>query len=85
MYATAYAGFMNYARQEGFTATGGDSGAVVLAGLAILLMIVVQLFIVQFLWNTVLTRVVSVVRPLPSLVYTLGLLVLVAMILPGAV
>ena len=46
-------------------------------------MIVIQLFVVQLLWNTVLTRVVTVVKPLPSLLYTLGLLVLVAMVSPG--
>ncbi len=80
MYNKLYTYFGNYT--EGFSSS--NPGEVVLIALGILLMIIVQLFIVQFLWNTVLTRVVSVVRPLPSILYTLGLLVLVAMILPGA-
>jgi len=49
------------------------------------LVIVIQLFIIQFLWNNVLVKVVSVVRPLKSLLYTLGLLILVVMITPNAV
>ena len=83
MYSKMYTYFANYAGQEGFS-SNGNSGAVILATLGIILLMIVQLFIVQFLWNTVLTRVVSVTRPLPSLLYTLGLLVLVAMVLPGA-
>jgi len=82
MFSKIYTAFLDYVKTEGFSA--GNPGAFILAFLGILLMIIVQLFIVQFLWNTVLTRVVSVVRPLPSILYTLGLLVLVAMILPGA-
>jgi len=80
MYGLVYSNFMDYFRKEGF-ASGGDS--TVLALFAVLLMIVIQLFVVQLLWNTVLTRVVTVVKPLPSLLYTLGLLVLVAMVSPG--
>ncbi len=59
---------------------GGASGAgSMLAGLlAVALVVVIQLFIVQFLWNNVLTRCVSVVRPLKTLLETLGLLILLA-------
>ena len=53
--------------------------------LLILALVIVQLFIVQFLWNNVLVKVTTVIKPLPSLIYTLGLLVLVALIYPGAV
>ena len=49
--------------------------------LGILLILVVQVFIVQFLWNRVLTSVVPV-KPLKSFVYTLGFLVLMAMLFP---
>ena len=63
---------------------GGSSFADSLAALiVILLVIVIQLFIIQWLWNTVLTRTVSVVRPLPSLLHTLGLLILIVLIHPG--
>ena len=65
----------------GGTSTGGELIAVTLA---VLLLLAVQLFVVQWLWNTVLVRVTTVVKPIPSLAYTLGLLVLVAMILPGS-
>ena len=70
-------------------ANGGDgftdgSSSVFLATLAVVVVVVIQLFVVKFLWNTVLVRVVSVAKPLPSLMYTLGLLVLVAMLFPGS-
>jgi hypothetical protein len=54
------------------------------AALAIIILLVVQVFIVQFLWNTVLVSTVSGVKPLKSFIYTLGLLVLVAMLFPGS-
>jgi hypothetical protein len=61
MYGLVYSNFMDYIKREGFAAShqGGDSiGAVILGLFGILLMIAIQLFIVQWLWNTVLTRVV---------------------------
>jgi len=83
MYGTVYASFMNYARREGFASSGDTAGASVLALIMIALLIVVQLFVIRWLWNTVLTRVVSFARPIPSLLYALGLLVLIAMVHPG--
>ena len=86
MYGLVYSNFMDYIKREGFAASrqGGDSmGAVVLGLLGVLLLIAIQLFVVQWLWNTVLVRVVSVAKPLPSLLYTLGLLLLLAMLFPG--
>ena len=85
MYGVLYSNMMDYARKEGF-ASGGSAGsgmAAVAAIIAIALLIVLQLFVIKWLWNTVLVRTVSVIRPLPSLLYALGLLVLVAMIHPG--
>ena len=52
------------------------------AFLGLFILIVIQVFIVQFLWNRVLTSVIPGVRPLRSFVYTLGLLVLLAMLFP---
>jgi len=80
MYGAVYSAIVN--GSDGF-ASGSGSGSVFLALLAIVAVVVIQLFVVKFLWNTVLVRVLSVAKPLPSLLYTLGLLVLVAMVFPG--
>ena len=87
MYGTIYSGFVDFIRaNEGFeSGSSGDVGVIALAILMILVFVVVQLFIVQWLWNTVLVRVTTIVRPLPSLLYALGLLVLVALVHPGCV
>jgi hypothetical protein len=85
MYGLVYSYFTDFIKKESFTSapTSTTSAEVVAALLGVLLLIVVQLFVVQWLWNTILVRVVSVVKPLPSLTYTLGLLLLVAMLSPG--
>jgi hypothetical protein len=85
MYSLVYESVLNKAKAEGFAGGTSSGGAVIVAVLSIALMIVIQLFIVQWLWNTVLVRVVSIAKPLPSLLYTLGLLILVAMVHPGCV
>jgi hypothetical protein len=82
MYGLVYANMMDYAKKEGF-ASGGSALPMIGATIAIVLLIILQLFAIQWLWNTVLVRVLSVARPLPSLLYTLGLLVLMAMVHPG--
>ena len=74
---------MNYAKREGFASAGDSAGAAILGLIVVALIIVVQLFIVRWLWNTVLVRVVSIVRPIPSLLHALGLLLLIAMVHPG--
>jgi hypothetical protein len=85
MYGLVYSNMLDYAKKEGFAGGTSEGGAVIVAFLAIVLLIVVQLFVVQWLWNTVLVRVLSVARPLPSLWYTLGLLLLIAIVHPGTV
>lgn len=71
---------------EGFqSGSGSDAAGAIAAFLAIVLIIVIHLFIVQWLWNKVLVPAVSVVRPLKSVYQTLGLLILVALIHPGSV
>jgi hypothetical protein len=80
MYGAVYSAVVNGV--DNF-ANMNESGSVFVAVLAIVALVVVQLFIVRFLWNTVLVRVVSVAKPLPSLMYTLGLLVLLAVLCPG--
>jgi hypothetical protein len=82
MYGLVYSGMVNYAKKEGF-ASGGSAMPMVVAVIAIALLIVVQLFVVMWLWNNVFVRVVSVARPLPNMLYTLGLLILIGMIHPG--
>ena len=86
MYGAIYSGFVDFIRQnEGFNgSTESSPGVVVLAVFMIVLLVVVQLFIVQWLWNTVLVRVTTIVKPLPSVLYALGLLVLVALVHPGS-
>ena len=78
MYGTLYSAFVN-----GSDRFSDSNGSPALAVLAIIAVVVIQLFVVKFLWNTVLVRVVSVAKPLPSILYTLGLLVLMAMLFPG--
>jgi uncharacterized protein YqhQ len=81
MYGAVYSAIVN--GSDSFASGSLGSGSVFLALLAIVAVVVIQLFVVKFLWNTVLVRVLSVAKPLPSLLYTLGLLVLVAMVCPG--
>ena len=82
MYGAVYSAVVNGADRF---AGSQEPGSVFLAVLAVVLVVVVQLFVVRFLWNTVLVRVTTVAKPIPSLIYTLGLLVLVAMMFPGSV
>ena len=82
MYGYVYSSVANADSFQGGTSAAGS----VLAGfLAVIVLVIVQLFIVQFLWNNVLVRCVSVVRPLKTLLETLGLLILLAFLMPGAV
>ena len=69
---------------EGFAGGTSEAGALLAAFLAVVLIIVVQLFVVQWLWNVVLVPAVSVVRPLKTLLQTFGLLILIALIHPGS-
>jgi hypothetical protein len=85
MYGLAYSSFVDFIRRDHDNFDGGSasSGTVLFALLAILLLIVVQLFVVQWLWNNVLVRVTSIARPIPSLLHVLGLLILIALVHPG--
>ena len=86
MYEGFYSAVYNsIAKKDTFQGGTSDAGAVIAAMLAVLVLIVIQLFVVQFLWNVVLVPSVSVVRPLKSLLQTLGLLILFALIVPGSV
>lgn len=73
--------------KEGFDGSSNtnSANAVLVAVLAVLVLVVIQLFIIQFLWNRVLTHVIPAVRPLRTLLETLGLLVLIVMLFPGCV
>ena len=84
MFSKLYTSFANYARDEDGFSSSGNPGAFLLAAFGMLVILIIQLFIVQWLWNNVLTRVVPGVRPLPSLLWTLGLLVLVDMLFASA-
>jgi hypothetical protein len=82
MYGLVYSNMLDYAKKEGFAGGTSDGGAVIVALLAMILLIVIQLFIVMWLWNNVLTRVVTFARPFPTDWYALGLVVLTAMLFP---
>lgn len=74
-----------YNTVENFAGGSSDAGAAIAAVLAVILIIAVQCFIVQWLWNNVLVGALSVARPLRSVLDALGLLILIAMIHPGTV
>lgn len=82
MYGLVYSSVAN---ADSFQGGSSAAGSVIAGFLAVAVVIVIQLFIVQYLWNNVLVRCVSVVRPLKSLLETLGLLILLAFLMPGAV
>ena len=63
--------------------SSNNVSASIVALLVIAVLIVVQLFVVQILWNVVLTPLVSVVRPMKSILSPLGLIILLALLAPG--
>lgn len=73
------------AKRDGFQGSSSDAASAIAGFLAIVVVVVIQLFVIQFLWNAVLVPTVSVVRPLKTILQTLGLLILVAMIHPASV
>lgn len=70
---------------ENFAGGTSEAGAVVVAILAVVVVIAIQCFIVQWLWNNVLVGALSVARPLRSVLHALGLLILIGLIHPGTV
>lgn len=68
---------------ESFDNKSSSANTSLVAVLVVVILVVVQLFVIQFLWNLVLVPLVTVVRPMKSLMYPLGLIVLLAMIMPG--
>jgi glucan phosphoethanolaminetransferase (alkaline phosphatase superfamily) len=61
-----------------------DPSLGLLAMIALIVLVVVQVFIVQLLWNKVIVTVVSGVKPLRSFWLTLGMVILIAMLFPGS-
>ena len=59
--------------------------ATIVSVIVMILIFLIQLFVVKWLWNTVFVRILSFARPIPSLLYTLGLLVLIGMLFPSAI
>ena len=74
-----------YSTVENFAGGTSDAGAFLVAILAVVAVIAIQCFIVQWLWNNVLVGALSVARPLRSVLHALGLLILIALIYPGSV
>lgn len=73
--------------KEGFSnpSTISDMNGLLVGLLVVLVLIVIQLFVIQFLWNRVLTNVIPAVKPLRTLLDTLGILILLLMLFPGCV
>jgi hypothetical protein len=80
MMETMYKSLSNKVK-EGFATQQGSAVDSIAAFLALIIMVVVHLWIVRFLWNNVMTKVVTVVRPIKTLLETFGLVLLVAMLL----
>ena len=68
---------------ENFAGGTSEAGAFLVALLAVVVVIAIQCFIVQWLWNNVLVGALSVARPLRSVLHALGLLILIGLIHPG--
>ncbi len=81
MYNTLYKPLANKVK-EGFQSYQGSAVDGIAAFLAMVLALVIQLFVVKFLWNNVFVEVISFGRPFKSLLQVLGFLLLVAMVLP---
>lgn len=62
-----------------------DSTVMVVAFVVIAVLIVIQLVVIQILWNLVLVPLLTGVRPMKSLLSPLGLIILIAMLVPGCV
>jgi hypothetical protein len=73
-----------YNTVENFAGGSSEAGAVLVALLAIAVVIAIQCFIIQWLWNHVLVGALSVARPLKSVLHALGLLILIGMLMPVA-
>lgn len=69
---------------DNFQGGTSEAGAVIAASLTVLVFLAIHVFIVMWLWNNVLARVVSFTRPIPTFWYALGLVVLMAMLFPGS-
>jgi len=68
---------------KGSSTTDEVGLAFFVALLLVIAFVLLQLFVVRWLWNTVLVRVLTVAKPIPDMLHTLGLLILIAMVLPG--
>ena len=82
MYGYVYSNVMNIAKTDSFASDG--VGEVLLGFILLVVIVAIHLFIVQWLWNSVLVRVLTVAKPIPSLLYTFGLLILIGMLFPGS-
>ena len=83
MYGYAYSNAFQLAKADSFSSSSVGEFSLGLVLLA--LIVAIHLFVVQWLWNTVLVRALSVARPLPSLLHALGLLILLGLLFPGSI
>ncbi len=81
MYYSFYQPLANKVK-EGFQSYQGSTVDGIAAFLAMILVLIIQLFIVKFLWNNVFVEVISFGRPFKSLIQVFGFLMLVTMVFP---
>ena len=83
LYKQAASGTLEaFSSGSGHSNASSEVGAVVIAFLTVLVLLAIQLVAVQWLWNHVLARVVSVVKPMGSIFEALGLIVLFMLLWP---
>jgi hypothetical protein len=82
MYSQLYSAIVGKVT-EGFQGGESPAGVVLVGILAVIVTVAIQLYIVRFLWNHALAPSVTIVRPLKSLLQTLGVVLLFAVIHPG--
>jgi len=71
--------FISNKHTERFT----DSSPSVATIIAVVLYVLLVLFVGKWLWNETLCKVVAVVKPMPSLLHFIGLLLLLDILHPG--
>ena len=70
------------APSESFTDVNSNGGNLMVALLVLTIYLVLLLLVTKWLWNNVLCKVVTVVKPLPDIFTTLGLVIVLSLVLP---
>lgn len=60
-----------------------SAGAVVLVVTLAVVVLFVLLFLVKYLWNNVACKYITIIKPVPSVLQLLGVILLIHMVLPS--